>query len=55
MTQFTLKFARKITIMVWGVQKLFFGMFTELGKATLSLDMSVRLHGTTQLPLDEFS
>jgi hypothetical protein len=31
------------------------GAFAELAKATISFVTSVRPHGTTRLPLDEFS
>ena len=35
--------------------RAFLGAFTKLRKATISFVMSVRLHGTSRLPLDGFS
>jgi hypothetical protein len=36
------------------IEQSLLGMFAKLRKATFSFFMSVCLHGTTQLPLDEF-
>ena len=38
-----------------GKDDYIFSRFTKIAKATVSFVMSVRLHETTRLPLDEFS